>query len=400
MASMTAAQTRHCLTHLPINIAVLIAGHQGLGKSETVAQVAREAGIDFIDLRLSQNDTGDVKGMPFLVNGRTYFAPPEWFPVDKDSAKELQGLLGLTDAIAAGRFGDRGILFLDELNRAPREVQQAGFELVLDRRINMRALPAGWRVVAAINDDADIYTVNDMDPALVSRFFHINFNPTVDEWLEWASTDNRVHDSVVQFIRKFPDMLDPTPELLKEASVKGVEKVHDRRGWTRFAQTIDKLTADHDAGDLPLPPLEKSNENLDMLRLIGAGFLGNLASIKYVSFIETDYQSLDADVILNKWTRAIEDRVKGIVDKGAIPELGSYNEDIMLYIDKKLSGNFNKKQSDNLYKYLSLLPKEVVADFWMSASRGKTAQVVDAWYQSDKKYKEVVKLAIVNKTKK
>ena len=399
MASMNAAQTRYCLTHFPNNISILLAANQGLGKSETVAQCAAEIKGQYIDMRLSQCDTGDMKGMPFHVNGRTIFAPPDWFPMDKGDAKELQALLGLTDAIAAGKYGPVGILHLDELNRATREVQQAGFELVLDRRLNMRRIPDGWRVVASINDDEDIYTVNQMDPALISRFFLINFNPSIDEWLNWASKDNRVHDSIVTFIRKYPDRLDPTPQLLKESVISGVKKVHDRRAWTRFSQTLVELMSQHEKGSIPVHPLNKTPENMALLLLMASGFLGDLAAIDFIRFIESDYEALNADTILNKWSSDTEDRIKKIVDNGSIPELGSYNEVLMAYISDKIKGKLSKNQSKNLYNYLSLLPKEVVADFWMSVSKGKTSEVIDKWYQSDAKYTAVIRDAILNKTK-
>jgi hypothetical protein len=399
MANMTAAQTKYCLKSFPKTISILIKGEHGRGKSETVAQVAKECKESFIDLRLSQNDVGDMKGMPFHVNGKTIFAPPDWFPIKKEDAKELQAFLGLTNDIIKGRFGDKGILFLDELNRASIEVQQAAFELVLDRRLNMRSLPDGWRVVAAINandNNTDIYKVNEMGMALNQRFFILDFNPSVDEWLEWSS-DNCVHESVTQLIRRTPDMLDPTPELLKETVLKGVIKLHDRRSWVKLSTTIKKLEKDFEDGLTKVHPLDKSRENLDMLLLIASGFVGNMASVKYVQFVETNYQALDANVILNGWNKDIKDKLTKIVTAGRIPEIGAYNADIIDFIDKKIKGNLTKKQGENLQKYLSLLNRETVADLWMSANE-VCSEKLEHWYNSSKKNQEVIVQAIMKNT--
>ena len=92
------------------------------------------------------------------------------------------------------------ILLLDEIDRAPREVQQAAFELALDHRLNMRPLPEDWRVVSAINGDGDIYHINEMDVAFIDRFFVIKFNPSKEEWFKFARTDSRIHSSVIEFL--------------------------------------------------------------------------------------------------------------------------------------------------------------------------------------------------------
>jgi len=402
MANMTAAQTRFCLKNLPVTESILIVGAHGLGKSENVRQVTIEEDMSFIDMRLSQNDVGDMKGMPFHVSGRTFFAPPDWFPLKEEDADELKKFLNLTEAISNGRFGDRGILLLDEINRATREVQQAAFELVLDRRLNMRSLPDGWRVVAAMNgnnNDTDIYSVNEMDPALISRFFVIDFNPSVDEWLEYCNKNN-VNESIIQFIRKIPSFLDPTSEILKDAALKGVTKLHDRRSWIKFGRTLTKFEKDYEKSILKTHPLDKKRENLDQLLLIAGGFVGNLAAIKFVNFIETDYQSLDANIILNNWNDEVKERLTKIVNEGRIPELGAYNEDLIAYMDKKLTTKkLSKKQAENLYKYIALLPKEPVADFWMSANE-VCSETVEAWYSSNKKHTDIIVKAIMKKTPK
>lgn len=388
MANMNVKQTIDALMNFPIEIAILLSGNHGIGKSQVVAQAAGNLGIPCIDFRLSQNEVGDLKGMPFNINGRTVFAPPEFFPLREADAVQLKDMLGLAEDISLGRYGDRGILFLDEINRANREVQQAAFELVLDRRLNLRSLPDGWRVVAAINGDDDIYTVNAMEPAFLSRFFLIDFSPTVDEWLNWSGKAG-VHDSIRQFIRKFPEFLDPKPELIKEAMEQGVKKVHDRRAWEKLSRTILKFEEDHKNGNRDHAPLEKVGSNLDYLILLASGFVGHIASLKFKSFVETDYQSLNADTILNKWDDEVQKRIEGIVRIGRIPELAAYNDLLIAYVDEKLKTNLNDKQSTNLRKYLEIIPKESRANFWQRFSRDQKT-IAETWYRSNDTCKKVI----------
>jgi hypothetical protein len=370
---MNVQQTLYCLTQFPVDESILICGNHGIGKSQIVKQAAKKLDIPCIDFRLSQNDVGDLKGMPFHVNGRTVFAPPEFFPLREADAVQLKEFLGLTTDITKGRYGDKGILFLDEINRANREVQQAAFELVLDRRLNLRALPDGWRVVSAINDEDDIYTVNSLDPAFLSRFFMIKFNPTVEEWLDWAVT-SKLHPAVIEFIRKTPELLDPSKEMLIEASTKGITKVHDRRAWHKFSNAIKKHVEDFEAGipdvngSLDRDPMGTDAKSVNWMFLVAGGYLSTIAQTAFKKYLETDYKALDANIILNKWAPEVEARLRDIVDKDRITEIAAYNELIIAWIkeniqDKKIDA-LNDNQARNLARYLDIMPNECVGDFW------------------------------------
>lgn len=379
---MNITQTKNKLITLPIEIAILISGNHGIGKSAIVRQVAQLLGIPCVDFRLSQNDVGDLKGMPFHIKGRTVFAPPEFFPLKEADAIELKELLNLTEDISLGRYGDKGILFLDEINRANREVQQAAFELVLDRRLNLRSLPPGWRVVAAINGDDSIYTVNAMEPAFLSRFALINLQPTIQEWLSWAEGEGHIHDAIVQFIRKNPDLLDPTPEMIKEAMKRGVVKVHDRRAWELFSKTLNKYEVDAANGERPFKPLAKNEDAYSELILDAGMFVGLTASTMFKTFIEMDYDALDANIILNKYDDAIEKKLISIVDAGRTPELAAYNDMIIAYIKKTVKTKLSKSQKTNLTNYLYVLPNELVGNFWQNFNE-TLKEISEDWYEHD-----------------
>lgn len=396
MAVMNIKQTKDMLLNLPIEIAVLISGNHGIGKSAIVKQVAKFLGVPCIDFRLSQNDVGDLKGMPFHIRGRTVFAPPEFFPLKEADALELKDLLGLAEDISLGRYGDKGILFLDEINRANREVQQAAFELVLDRRLNLRSLPDGWRVVAAINGDDSIYTVNEMEPAFLSRFALIDLRPTTQEWLEWAEGDGHVHDAVVQFIRKQPDFLDPTPEAIKDAQKQGVVKVHDRRAWDMFSRTLIKFENDHANGTRTKKPLAKNEEAYSELILVSGAFVGLMASTAFKTFIEMDYDALDANIILNQFTDDIKKKLESIVEAGRTPELAAYNDLIVAYIKKNVKTKLSKKQKENLTAYVFILPNELIGNFWQNFN-DTLKDISEDWYDHDNdRTADKVMAALVN----
>lgn len=147
-------------------------GPPGVGKSAIVRQVADKLGYqNFLDIRMSQHDATDTKGIPDTKDGILKWISPEFMPI-KGSKWE----------------GTSGVLFFDELNRAQPEVLQTVFEIVHDRRIGMNPILDEWFIIAAGNygyeDGTDVV---EMDRALKNRFQFIDVEaPTFNEWKQWA----------------------------------------------------------------------------------------------------------------------------------------------------------------------------------------------------------------------
>ena len=59
---------------------VFLWGPPGVGKSDIMREIAREKGIDVIDVRLGQMDAVDMRGIPYVEDGVTKWAAPEFFP--------------------------------------------------------------------------------------------------------------------------------------------------------------------------------------------------------------------------------------------------------------------------------------------------------------------------------
>jgi hypothetical protein len=381
---MDFTQTVETLMVLPKNHSVLIVGPHGIGKSDAVRAAANALGVPCVDQRLSQCDVGDLKGMPFFVGGRTVFGPPEWFPLMPKDSADLMSKLNLEENTLAS--AQAGILFLDEIDRATREVQQAGFELVLDHRLNMRYLPPDWRVVSAINQDGDIYHVNEMDVAFIDRFFVIKFNPTREEWFNFARKDNRVHSSIIEFLLKHPNLMDPTKEVIE---ANPGQKLFSRRSYEKLSEVLINHETLQKAGKVSYGILDKSPQALSMLTLVAQGWLGTTTGVLFRNFIETDFESLNGDIILNKMDKSIEDKITRLVkDKRAI-ELGSYNQLIINYVQDKKIKALTPKQSKNLLKFIEILPNENVASFWKSF-QVDCKEVAHGWYGGPDKA-EVVK---------
>jgi hypothetical protein len=166
---------------LPADVSILVRGPHGIGKSHIFRQVADSYGMELIDRRLSQMTEGDIIGLPQLADGVTRFCPVDWL------------LRACHEPVA---------LLLDEINRATPEVMQCAFQLVLDRELNGHKLHPETRVFCAINASAD-YQVNEVDPALLDRFWVIDLEPDTQDWINWAKK-NDIDELIIDFIRQNP----------------------------------------------------------------------------------------------------------------------------------------------------------------------------------------------------
>ena len=186
---MNPQSAKRAISHLcKRKVPIFLWGPPGIGKSSIIAQIAKEAGIACIDLRLSLLDPIDLRGIPFFDanDNSAVWAPASFLPDGKKDAN--------------------GILFLDELNTAAPMVQASAYQLILDRKIGEYTLPDGWSIVAAGNRESDRGVVFRMASPLANRFVHLEMEATVDDWKTWAIKEN-IDPTIIAFISYRPDTL-------------------------------------------------------------------------------------------------------------------------------------------------------------------------------------------------
>lgn len=168
------------------NIPVNLIGSPGVGKSDTIKQVASALNLQVIDFRLSTADPTDLTGLPYIKDGRSVFLPNEAFPLE-------------TDEVPEGKDG--WLLFLDEISNAPMAVQAAAYKLILDREVGLHNLHPKVKIVSAGNTMKDAAAVTgEMSTALKSRMAHINIETSLEVWLDWAMKAG-VHHSITSYLK-------------------------------------------------------------------------------------------------------------------------------------------------------------------------------------------------------
>lgn len=183
------------------NIPLMVYGTFGIGKS----QIVRESALDkaesmpsrrylnwmsasneekfdaiknpskyfaFIDIRLSQLEPSDIRGIPNIFgqgeNPCLQTIPWSWI-------------------VYICRDGASGTLFLDEINLAAPQIAASAYQVINDRIISDRRISSGVNIVAAGNSLNDTDIVYEMPNPLKDRFAEIEVEFNAEDWLRnWA----------------------------------------------------------------------------------------------------------------------------------------------------------------------------------------------------------------------
>lgn len=167
---------------------VMLWGPPGVGKSQAVAQLAKEIEdrtgktTAVTDVRLLLFNPIDLRGIPTANEDKTLaiWLKPQIFQMDPD-----EGMVN--------------ILFLDEISAAPQSVQAAAYQITLDRKVGEHKLPDNCIVIAAGNRTTDRSVAFKMPKALANRLMHFEADGSFAAWKQWA-VRNGVHPKVVGFL--------------------------------------------------------------------------------------------------------------------------------------------------------------------------------------------------------
>lgn len=341
---------------------ILLQGDMGIGKSAVafVASnlLAAKTGkkVRVVDLRLAHCDAGDIKGMPERGNGYVFYEKGNWFPMhaeDREQLKAVLASLGRPMAVLPGQEEELVILFLDEINRAPRDVQQAVFQLVYDRRLDDVRVSDNCVIMSAMNDNSDLYQTTRMDPALIDRFFVVKFKPSDAEWLnffEGEIREQRAHDAVVRFLRSNSTYIDPSSEAI-EASTDTNQKTFSRRSWFRLARMLKKREV--------LKEMDITEWDSGYLMRYASSMVGVEAGTKFTRYVESSYQSLSPKEVLFKYSDTLSKRVL----QARPDELAALVDEISrIFLDLPMEERTDKVQS-NVFRLMVDFPDEIAKKF-------------------------------------
>lgn len=266
-------------------------GKTGIGKTESIAQVAKELGIGFKEIRLINHGETDMIGVPMLLDTKTGMqAGPNSSKEDIVTAFCQNDLLPVES-----KDGEVGILVLDEITSASINMRTIAYQLLdTSRGVGDYKLPKKWLIVALGNGMNDGGNFQGIEPTLFSRCICFNVVADLAVWKRWAVKQG-VSPSVLAFLSFDPSML----HSLNADDEPGV--ICCPRSWKALSDILQRK-------EKRLKKVKGDGALLDDMDIaIYAGAcIGEVAARKFMAFYRYNKDTVNPEDILSGKAKASE----------------------------------------------------------------------------------------------
>jgi hypothetical protein len=238
------------------------------------------------------------------------------------------------------------------LNRARREVLQAIFPLLLEKRIHTLQFPENVEIIAAMNPETSDYVVTDLtDKALMDRFCFIKVDFDEDEWFNYAQKKD-FNPALIAVLKEQPGLF------------QGKQEEFD-------LDFIDPSPRSHDfLNDVLKTPLEK-----DLLFEVMKGFLGSVAATAMMEGLDQAERPLLADDILNNFNKTNKNKIKKQAKgKTSRCDLIKYTTQNILQVMEGMN-TLDANQLDSLEEFINIIPKDIMFDFCRKVYLNATSEI-------------------------
>ena len=347
MQTLSIPKAQEFLRHIALRLdkPTMVWGQPGVGKSQMAKQLADELGALFIDIRLSQYDSVDMRGIPGIKNGFTCWNPPETLPFIGNPAFE--------------QYADKPIiLFFDEINSGADPVLAVAYQLILDRAVGEHKLMPNVRIIAAGNRDGDKGVTRKMPQPLNNRFKHIEVGLDVDATTSYFQRIGLPSVGIAFLHFRKPLLSTFIIDKDGHPTVTLDKAYATPRSWQDALTIYGDTTMPHD------------------VKVAGmASAIGDGPAQEFWGFVEI-YAKI----------KSIIPAIHKDPERAQLPEERS----LMYAVTVALSGEMSTSNVANLYKYLKRLDAEFVVLAWMLAvKRDDALYSTPEYVQFAKQYKAV-----------
>ena len=302
-------------------VSMILLGRTGIGKSDTIKNAAKDMATSrnkeflewnectmeqkkevitnpdkyfgFLDIRLTQYEPSDIKGLPSFQEGTVVWQQNLW-------VKAFQAI--------------DGVILFDEINLCPPLLQNSVYQIILDKQVGESPLNKDVMIVGAGNLQEDRASTFEIPKPIISRGMIFELRcPSAESWTDWAlahDIDSRVV-SYIQFAghNLFHEKDDET-------------NIITPRGWEFVSSMI------------------KGVPDMDKVELLSSGILGEAGALEFRAFVE----------LTNKWD--IDYILKNPKD-AELPTEIDQTYSLVSAISEKYKGN--KKYLKPIFKILPRL---------------------------------------------
>lgn len=317
-------QMKSALTYAFIaDIPVMLWGPPGIGKTQGLYQWAADNDYVVIDIRLSQIEPVDMRGIPYRCpdTNRTMWAIPSMWPDPDDHDTKY-------------------VIFFDEINHGDKSTMSASFQAIQERALGEYKFPKGCRFAAAGNRAKDRGIANLMPVPLRNRFLHLEIYSAMADFVGHALR-TKFHELVIGFARFSPDSIN---ELIEHNNTEEEHKraaearTHNAISTPRTMEMVSKIL--YSATDAQTGKID-----FDGIKPLILGAIGEEVAVKFNGYAQFYKDLPDMDKLIKNPSNF------------DIPD----NPGMLHAISIGLAARVNAKNAENVVKYVLRMPQEFQA---------------------------------------
>jgi hypothetical protein len=265
-------------TYYKNKLSLLVYGTFGIGKSYIIKEVAKEIAKSktkiyvewnslsyeekktitenpegyfvLMDIRLSEMDYSDIRGLPDFKENNIVWKSPFWTKILENPNSD-------------------GFLFFDELNLSLPIVMSSCYKIIYDRIINEGVISPNWLILGAGNLSDDRAYTHEIPMPLRDRVGEVILEiPSHEGFIEWAIANN-IDSRIISFINF-------SPNHLRQVDFEDTAKQTTPRGYERLSTLI------------------KGVDDYKQLRLIVGTAIGEGVAEKFLAFCSIEGINLNA----------------------------------------------------------------------------------------------------------
>ena len=318
---------------------IFMEGASGIGKTAIQKQIANEFYNEYlkendlsepsvITTNLAAKESTDFSGLPYIKNGKTFFAKPNDIPDE-----------------------GCGILFFDEANRIhDLELKSVMLNFLNDREINGHKLGKNYIMIAAGNFfDDEQYDTIEFDKAMNERLIHFELSPTIEEVI--AYLEGRYQDHFLI------DCLKLNTNLVCTTSESGLSPRQYEHAIKDTYSLKDNISKNKDLiyllleGILGRGPLEIIKQFLDKKQKIQIkDILQNTDILKRLDRTDSATIQVLTDQLITYFVKMEESANLDTSDQRGIVLSEEQRTNLQMFFEKRIS-------TDNLYSFYIKLQK-------------------------------------------
>jgi hypothetical protein len=310
----------------------------GIGKSAAAREIARQLDADLVSFFLAHIEREDLSGIPY----------PKVREDSEGHKVATYNFLCEDTMHEVIESGKPTLINLDEWNRGEKNVMNAAFTMMEDRKFGTHELPDHIFIMACMNPSQGNYLVNDAenDPAFRRRMCFIGIRPDVAIWMEWAIGPGKIHPDVSGFIQS------SHASLVDVASREAGKVSASPASWEKISNLLKIYDSDKMAAE---------RDDTTLKSALG-GIIGVGVSEEFIQYRQDNSALIDPMDIIEDYRKRARPRVRRMVKGGRVDALGRATESVALAVITNEPDA--AKVTEQLSHFVLDLPEDLVMAFF------------------------------------